>query len=138
MPPSCKSAANRRGLALSVGLWMVSAEFLGALALCVRSGNTGRVITLTEPQVWTLIGVFSTVLFAVFATMSGYMVRTMNAGFDRVDAKIDDLRAEMNARFELVDVKFELVDVKFERINDRFDHLDRDMQAIRKRVFPDV
>lgn len=86
---------------------------------------------MTEPQVWTLIGVFSTVLFAVFATMSGYIVRLMNAGFDRVDAKIDGLRAEMNARFELVDVKFE-------RINDRFDHLDRDVQAISKRVFPDA
>lgn len=124
---------------------MVSVEFRRTLALCVRSGNTGRVITLTEPQVWTLIGVFSTVLFAVLATMSGYMVRTMNAGFDRVDAKIDGLRAEMNAKFdrvdtqfERVDTQFEMVDVKFERVNDRFDHLDRDVQAISKRVFPDV
>ena len=117
---------------------MVSVEFRRTLALCVRSGNTGRVITLTEPQVWTLIGVFSTVLFAVFATMSGYMVRTMNAGFDRVDAKIDGLRAAMNAKFDRVDTQFELVDVKFERVNDRFDHLDRDVQAISKRVFPDV
>ncbi len=108
------------------------------LALCLGSGDTGRVIELTEPQVWTLIGVFSTALFAVFTAMSGYLVRTMNAGFDRVDAqfdrvdaKIDGLRAEMN-------VKFELVDVKFDRMNDRLDHLDRDVQAISKRVFPDV
>ena len=115
------------------------------LALSSRSGNTGRVIELTEPQVWTLIGVFSTALFAVFATTSGYVVRSMKAGFDRVDAQFDrvdaqfdrvdaqiaGLRGEMNA-------KFAVVDVKFDRMDDRFDHLDRDVQAISRRVFPDM
>ena len=126
------------------------------LALSVQTGNTGGVIELNEPQVWTLIGVFSTVLFAVFATTSGYVVRSMNAGFDRVDAQFDrvdakidglhgemnakiaGLHSEMNAKFDRVDTKFELVDVKFERIDDRFDHLDRDVQALSRRVFPDA
>lgn len=127
------------------GLWIVPVLGVEPLALCGRSGNTGRVIELTEPQVWTLIGVFSTVLFALFATTSGYLVRTLNAGFDRVDgqfdrvdaqfdrvdAQISGLRGEMNA-------KFAVVDVKFDRIDDRFDHLDRDVQAISRRVFPEV
>lgn len=119
------------------------------LALSIRTGNTGRVIELTQPQVWTLIGVFSTVLFAVFATTSGYLVRSMNAGFDRVDAqfdrvdaKIDGLRGEMNAKIaglhSEMNARFAVVDVKFERIDDRFDHLDRDVQALSRRVFPDA
>lgn len=100
---------------------------------------------MTEPQVWTLIGVFSATLFALFATTSGYFVRTMKAGFDRVDAqfdrvdaKIDGLKSEMNAKFDRVDTQFELVDVKFARLEDRLNHIDRDVQAISRRVFPDV
>lgn len=119
---------------------------------------------MNEPQVWTLIGVFSTVLFAVFATTSGYIVRAMNAGFDRVDSKIVDLHDEMNTKIDSLreemntkitglhgemnarigglhgemNARFAVVDVKFDRIDDRFDHLDRDVQAISRRVFPDV
>ncbi|NLC97755.1 MAG: hypothetical protein GX678_01585 [Actinomycetales bacterium] len=108
------------------------------LALWVRSGNTGGVIELTEPQVWTLIGVFSTVLFAVFATTSGYFVRTMKAGFDRVDAQFD----RVDAQFDRVDAQIDglrgEMNAKFELVEKRLDYLDRDVQALSKRVLPDV
>ncbi len=71
---------------------------------------------MTEPQVWTLIGVFAAAMFGLLTLMSTMFVRLMNAGFE-------GLRAEMNARFERVDT--------------RFDHLDRDVQAIARRVFPE-
>ena len=67
---------------------------------------------MNEPQVWTLIGVFATALFGVIGLMSSLLVRFINAKFDRVDAQ-----------FELVHVKF--------------DHLDRDIQTIARRVFPE-
>ena len=71
---------------------------------------------MTEPQVWTLIGVFATSVFGMFALVSTMFVRVVNAGF-----------AEMNAKSE----------ARFERIDDKLDHLDRDVQAIARRVFPE-
>lgn len=67
---------------------------------------------MNEPQVWTLIGVFSAAMFSLVGLVVGY-----------VRAEIGGLRAEMIARFERVDVQFAA--------------LDRDMQAIAKRVFPE-
>ena len=93
-------------------------------------------IALTEPQVWTLIGAFSAAIFGVLGLMSTTFLRVLRTEIGglrgeitaeigglrgEVKAEIAGLRAEMNARFETVDV--------------RFDHLDRDVQAIAKKVF---
>jgi hypothetical protein len=74
------------------------------------------VLEVTEPQVWTLIGVFATALFGVLTLMSTMFLRVLRA-------EIGGLRGEMNA--------------KFERVVSRFDHLDRDVQAVARRVFPE-
>jgi len=60
---------------------------------------------VTEPQVWTLIGVFAAALFGMLTLMSTMFVRLINAKFETLEAKID--------------------------------HLDRDVQAIARRVFPE-
>ena len=85
--------------------------------------HDGGVIEVTEPQAWTLIGVFASVFFAMFATMPGWFVRVLRA-------EVGGLRAEMSAKFERVDAQFGRVDVKL-------DHLDRDVQALARQVFPD-
>ncbi|MGH3474587.1 MAG: hypothetical protein ACRDOT_06705 [Aeromicrobium sp.] len=69
-------------------------------------------LEVTEPQVWTLIGVFATALFGMLTLMSTMFVRLMNA-------------------------KFETVDVRFGILEAKIDHLDRDVQAIARRVFPE-
>lgn len=88
---------------------------------------------MTEPQVWTLIGVFAASMFAMNTLMSGWFVRVLRAevGGLRAEmrAEISGLRGEMNARFERVDAQFERVDVKLT-------HLDRDVQALAREVFP--
>jgi hypothetical protein len=63
------------------------------------------VLEVTEPQVWTLIGVFAMALFGMLTLMSTMFVRLINAKFDIVNAKLE--------------------------------HLDRDVQAIARRVFPE-
>jgi hypothetical protein len=99
---------------------------------------------MTEPQVWVLIGVFASSMFAMTGLTSTWFVHILRAEigglraemiakFERVDAQFE----RVDAKFELVDAKFELVDEKLMRMNDRFDHLDRDIQAIAKRVFPE-
>ncbi|HEY5224755.1 MAG TPA: hypothetical protein VIJ18_17120 [Microbacteriaceae bacterium] len=69
---------------------------------------------MTEPQVWTLIGVFATAVFGMITVVSTLFVRIIRS-------EIGGLRGEMAARFEAVDK--------------RFDYLDRDVQALTKRVF---
>ena len=60
---------------------------------------------MTEPQVWTFIGVFAAALFGMLTLMATVFVRLLNAKFDVVNAKLE--------------------------------HLDRDVKAIARRVFPE-
>lgn len=77
---------------------------------------------MTEPQVWTLIGVFAASLFAVMM-MSTMFTRVIRAEIGGVRAEIAGLRGEMNAKFGRVDAKFDV--------------LDRDIQALMRHSFPD-
>jgi len=114
-----------------------------------------EMITVTEPQVWTMIGVMATVFFGtmtLISTMFTRVVRSeigglrgeMHAGIGglrgEMNAGIDGLRAEMNARFDAVDARFNAVDVRFEAVNarfdamnDRIDNLDRDVHTLTER-----
>jgi hypothetical protein len=101
------------------------------------------VITLTEPQTWTTIGVLAAALLGMMTLITTVLTRSiggqitslrneMVSGFDSVRSElrseVGGLRTEMNARFETVDVRFEAV-------NTRLDGLDRDVQALVDRVF---
>jgi hypothetical protein len=78
-------------------------------------------MTLTEPQVWALIGVFAA---AMFGTLGLVIPLTNRATRDAVDG----LRGVVEGGFKAVDARFEVV-------NARLDHLDRDITAISKKVF---
>lgn len=67
---------------------------------------------MTEPQVWTLIGVFAAGLFGTLTLVSTMFIRILRA-------EIGAVRAEVGALKEIVH------------------HLDRDVQAITRRVFPE-
>lgn len=72
------------------------------------------VLTMTEPQVWVLIGVFATALFGMFTTVSTLFIRVIRS-------EIGGLRSEMLGRFDLLE--------------QRVDGLDRDVQALVKHTF---
>ena len=71
---------------------------------------------MNEPQVWTLIGVFGTALFGMLTLMSTMFVRTLRT-------EIGSLRTEMQAEFASVRTEIK--------------YLDRDVQALSRRVFGD-
>ena len=73
-------------------------------------------IEVNEPQVWTLIGVFGTALFGMLTLMSTMFVRTLRT-------EIGSLRTEMQAEFASVRTEIK--------------YLDRDVQALSRRVFGD-
>lgn len=87
---------------------------------------------MTEPQVWTMIGVFTALMFGMLTTVSTLFVRVvrseigglrgeLNGQISGVRSEIDGLRSEMNARFDAVHVKI--------------DALDRDVQLLMSREF---
>ena len=78
-------------------------------------------INVTEPQVWTMIGVFTALMFGMLTIVSTRFIRV-------VRAEIGGLRAEMNARFDAVDVRFDSV-------HSKIDGLDRDVQSLMRREF---
>lgn len=67
---------------------------------------------MNEPQVWTLIGVFSAAIFGVIGVMSGLFIQVMRSEIGKVTLEI-------------------------KMLDRKFDALDRDMQAIARRVFPE-
>jgi predicted nuclease with TOPRIM domain len=54
----------------------------------------------------------------------------VDRGFDRVDADIRELRAEMKTGFERIDDRFERIDDRFERIDGRFERIDGRFERI--------
>lgn len=76
---------------------------------------------MTEPQVWVMIGMFSTVMFgvlSVFLLLNWRMLHSVR----------NELQTEMRAGFDVVDAKFDAM-------NTKIDHLDRDVSALIRRDF---
>ncbi len=47
----------------------------------------------------------------------------LEVGFQQIDKRFEDLRDDMNKRFEQVDKRFEQVDKRFEQVDKRFDQM---------------
>ena len=94
-------------------------------------------ISVTEPQVWTMIGLMGAVFFGtmtLISTMFTRVVRSEISGLrGEMNAGIGGLRAEMNARFNAVDARFDAVEIRFNGVDARMDNLDRDVQFLMNR-----
>lgn len=91
------------------------------------NAENGEVINLTEPQVWTLIAVFSAAIFGVltigFAAIRSELRSSISGLRSELLGEIGSLRAETKAGFESV--------------NKRIDYLERDVQYLMRREFGD-
>lgn len=81
---------------------------------------------MTEPQIWTIIGVFAATLVALVTIVTQSFTRS-----------ISSLRDEMVLRFEHQGEKFGRLETRMDRLEKRVDDIDRDMLAISKRLFPE-
>jgi len=116
----------------------------------------GEMVELNEPQVWTLIAVFAASMFGMLRMTSKTFADLLRAEIGGLRAEmgsevgglraemrseigglraemrseIGGLRAEMKARFDAQDAKVDAQNVKL-------DHLDRDVRALVRRVFPE-
>ncbi|WP_260405817.1 hypothetical protein [Microbacterium sp. G2-8] len=87
---------------------------------------------MTEPQVWVMIGMFSTVMFGVLSVFLVLNWRMLNS-------VRNELQTEMRAGFDVVHAKFDAMNTKmderFARVDEKIDHLDRDVSALIRRDF---
>lgn len=94
---------------------------------------------MTEPQVWTLIGVFAAGMFGTITLISTMFLRSMQNGFDSVRREFGTEFASV--RTELVSVRTEFrgefasVRTEVQAVHGRIDHLDRDVNAIYRHLF---
>lgn len=84
-------------------------------------------LTLNEPQVWTVIGVFATALFGLLGFVTTSISRTIRT-------EIGSVRTELGS--EIGSLRNEM-GVRFDSLSSRIDHLDRDVQFLMKRELED-
>ena len=84
-------------------------------------------ITLNEPQVWTVIGVFATGLFGMLGFLMSSIQRIIRT-------ELGSVRTELGS--EIGSLRYEM-GVRFDSLSARIDHLDRDVQFLMKRELED-
>ncbi|WP_244972600.1 hypothetical protein [Paramicrobacterium fandaimingii] len=105
---------------------------------------------MTEPQVWTLIGVFAVALFGMLTLMSTMFIRILRAEISGLRremlgeisglryemlGEISGLRGEMTGLRGEMETGFAAVRADIRRLDARVDSLDSDVQALTKRSY---
>ncbi|OUZ10544.1 hypothetical protein BHE97_07245 [Aeromicrobium sp. PE09-221] len=92
-------------------------------------------ITLNEAQVWAMIVGTIAVFFTLAGLITSWFTRLLKAEMASLHARFEGI----DHRFEGIDQQFESfraeVSAKLETTNTKLTHLDRDVQALTKRVF---
>lgn len=79
---------------------------------------------MTEPQVWTLIGVFAAGLFGMLTLMSTMFVRVVRTEIGSVRTEIGSVRTEIGS-----------VRTEIQGVHQRLDRIDGDINALMKHAF---
>ncbi|WP_336628003.1 MULTISPECIES: hypothetical protein [unclassified Microbacterium] len=82
---------------------------------------------MTEPQVWTLIGVFTAIMLGGMTLMTTLLTKTVEARFDGLRGEMTGLRGEMNARFDSVNSRLEKIEHTVDRLDDEVSGLAKRM-----------
>lgn len=92
---------------------------------------------MNEPQVWTLIGVFAAALIGMITFTTQVIWRSINTQLTSLREEMKDefasVRRESATQFESVRKESA---AQMESLRTQLNHLDRDVQAISRRLFP--
>ena len=89
---------------------------------------------MNEPQVWTLIGVFGTALFGMLTLMTTLFVRVVRTEIGSLRTEIGSVRTELGAQIGSLRSEMQ---AEFASVRTEIKYLDRDVQALSRRVFGD-
>ncbi len=67
------------------------------LAFWAPPADNERVLTMSEPQVWTLIGVFAAAMFGMITVVSTLFVHVVRSEIGKLDTKLDNLDRDVQA-----------------------------------------
>ncbi len=98
---------------------------------------------LTDPQVWTLIGVFAAVMLGGMTLMTTQLSRIVRVEADRIDgtlsARIDGLDRTLSARIDGLDrtlsARIDGVDARLGRIESKVDDFDKELTNLAVRFW---
>ena len=78
---------------------------------------------MNEPQIWAALGILAAAFAAMITVTTELLMRTSHSSTATLQVEIASLRTEL--------------DLRFTGLQAQMDGLDRDVQAITKRVFPE-
>ena len=81
---------------------------------------------MTEPQVWTVMGVFFAALFGMLGVFSGVFTQVIRAEIGKVSVQVENL-----------DRRIDRVETRLDRIDTRLDAIDRVVRSIARRASPE-
>lgn len=82
-------------------------------------------VTLSEPQVWTLIGVFGAAIFGVLTIGFAALRSELRNAVSGLRAEMTGMRGELSSK----------IDARFDAVEKRIDYLDRDVQYLMRKEF---
>jgi len=112
---------------------------ISRLAKSLGVGNNRKVSFVTNPQIWTMIGVFCTVLFGSL----GLFGRMIRSDISALSQKIDGVERRLDAKIDGVDNRLDtristevgglraVMDARFADVDHRFESLEADMRLIK-------
>lgn len=90
---------------------------------------------MTEPQVWTLIGVFAAGMCGMITIVVTSFMHIMKTEFDSVRKQFDSVRKQFDSVRSEMGSEFASVRTEIRAVHGRIDHLDRDVNAIYRHLF---
>lgn len=93
-------------------------------------------MTVNDPQIWTMVGIFAAAMFGTLGLLVPLInrnTRVLVEGLEKVvNAKLEGVEAKFESRFESLE---NVMNAKFDVVNAKLEHLDRDVTALSKKVF---
>ncbi|PZQ90876.1 MAG: hypothetical protein DI534_06215 [Leifsonia xyli] len=87
---------------------------------------------MNEPQVWTLIGVFTAMMLGGLTLSTTLTMRAFSSSIDGLRGEMSSLRGEMSGRFESAAGE---MNARFDTVESKIGHLDRDVAALTRKVW---
>ena len=90
---------------------------------------------VNEPQVWVLIGLFTTIMLGGMTLMTTLINRATAEAINGVRGEIGGLRGEISGLRGEMNGRFESVHVRFDSLEKRVDQLDGDVSALTRHLW---